>query len=103
MHRLRLAAERVEAAVVEVSRGEGRVPLGREAPRAVIEALTGDGDIVAVEHSVDEAGRHVARGKPGGGAGDEIEEAQRVGAGVVRRRLAVQMGEAVADQPGDVV
>ena len=60
--RLGLPAEGIEPVMVEISGGELRVPVGREAPRAVIEALAGDVDIVAVEHAVDEA-----RGQVGGG------------------------------------
>ena len=48
--------------MVEISGGEVLVPLGREPPRAIIEALAGDVDIVAVEHAVDEP-----RGDIGGG------------------------------------
>ena len=61
--RLGLAAERIEPVMVEIGRGEVRVPIGREPPRAVIEALAGDVDIVAVEHAMDEAGGDVARGE----------------------------------------
>ena len=62
LDRLGLAAEGVEPGMVEIGRGEALVPLGREAPRAIIEALAGDVDIVAVEHAMDEA-----RGDVGGG------------------------------------
>ncbi len=57
--RFRLPPERVEPVMVEVSGGEFRLPIGREAPRTVIEAFPGDVDIVAVEDAVDEAGGEV--------------------------------------------
>jgi hypothetical protein len=62
--RLRLPAEGVEAGMVEIGGGEAAVPIGRPAPRAVVEALAGDRDIVAVEHAVDEAGGDVGGGEP---------------------------------------
>ena len=61
--RLGLAAEAVEAGMVEISGGEMAVPEGRPAPRTVIEALGGDVDIVAVEHAVNEAGGDVGGGE----------------------------------------
>ena len=76
--RLGLPAEGVEAVMVEIGGGEVRVPVRREAPRAVIEALAGDVDIVAVEHAVDEAGGEIGGGELRGRRADEVEQAQRI-------------------------
>ena len=63
-----LAAEGVEAVLVEIGGGEGRVVGRQEPPRAVVEALAGDVDVVGVEDAVDEA-----RGDPArAGAGDAL-------------------------------
>src|SRR5918993_1342604 len=103
MDRLGLAAERIEPGIIEIRRGELGLPLGREAPRAVIEALAGNRDIVAVEDAVDEARGHVAGGEAGGRGRDEVEQAQRIFGGVFGRRLAVKVLEAIADQAADIV
>ena len=74
--RLGLAAEGVEAGLVEIGGGEAGVVGRQEAPRAVVEALAGDVDVVGVEHAVDEAGRHpVARRSRPRAAHDLVEEA----------------------------
>src|SRR3982751_1277404 len=98
-----LPAERVEAIMVEISGGEIEVPLGSEAPRTIIEALAGDVDIVAVEHSVDEPRGHVARCEPRRRRGCKIEKVQPV-FGVVRRRIQpVQIAKTITDQSIDVL
>src|SRR3546814_5589560 len=52
MDRLRLSSEGVEADMVEIGGGEGAVPIRRPAPRPVVEALRGDGDIRSEERRV---------------------------------------------------
>ena len=96
--RLGLPAEGVEPVMVEISGGEFGLPIGREAPRPVVEALAGDVDIVAVEDAVDEAGGEIGRGELRGRGADEIEQAKRVFAVVVDRLLAVEILEAIAGQ-----
>src|SRR3546814_15714458 len=59
---------------VEIVGGEGAGPIRRPAPRPVVEALRGDGDIVAVEHAVDEAGGDVGSGQFRGRFGDMSEQ-----------------------------
>ena len=78
MDRLGLAAEGVESVMVEIGGGELRIPVGREAPRAIVEAFAGDVDIVAVEHAVDEARGEIGSGECGRCIADEIEEPERV-------------------------
>ena len=95
MDRLGLAAEGIEAVMVEIGGGELRVPVGREPPRAIVEAFAGDVDIVAVEHAVDEAGGEIGSGERGRGIADEVEQPQRVFASSVDRFFAVQVVEAV--------
>ena len=87
--------------MIEIGRGERRVPFGREAPRAVIEALAGDVDIVAVEHAVDKTRGQIGCGECRGRAGDQVEQAQALPGS--SPRFAVEMIEAVADELGDVV
>src|SRR3546814_14052514 len=53
---------------------EGAVPIRRPAPRPVVEALRVDGDIVAGEHAVDEAGGDVGSGQFRGRFGDLAEQ-----------------------------
>ena len=101
--RLGLPAEGIEPVMVEISGGEVGVPIGREAPRAVVEALAGDVDIVAVEHAVDEAGGEIGRGERRRRAADEIEQPQRVLGIVVDRRLGVEDFEAIADELPDIL
>src|SRR6476659_8629133 len=72
--RLGLAGEGVEAGMVEIGGGEGAVPGRREAPGAVIEALRGDCDIVAVEHAMDEAGGDIGGSEARGLGGHAAEE-----------------------------
>src|SRR4029079_179079 len=93
LDRLRLPAECVEAVMVEISGRKRRVPLGREAPRAIIEALAGDVDIVAVEDAVDDPRGEVGGGEPGGRFADQAEQAQRVLAIVGRGLLRIEVGE----------
>ena len=90
MDRLRLAAEGIKSVLVEIGRGEILVPSRREPPRAIVEALAGDVDIVAVEDAVDEAGGDIAGGEPRGAPCDEVEQAQRIFR-VVARRFAVEL------------
>src|SRR5438270_6347165 len=72
--RLGLPAEGVQAVMVEIGCSEVRIPMRREAPRAVIEAFAGDIDVVAVEHAVDEAGGEVRGGEARCGLADEVEQ-----------------------------
>ena len=96
-------AEGVEPVMVEISGGEFRLPLGREAPRTVVEALAGHVDIVAVEHAVDEARGEIGGGEPRGRRADEIEQPQCILAVIAAGLLAVEILEAVADELLDVV
>ena len=48
MDRLGLPAKSIQPVMVEIGRSEIRLPMGRESPRPVVEALAGDVDIVAV-------------------------------------------------------
>ena len=100
--RLGLPAERVQAVMVEIGGGEVGVPLGREAPRAVIEALAGDVDIVAVEHAVDEPRGEIGGGEARGRLADQIEQPQRIVLVVGSRLLAIEIVEAIADELRDV-
>src|SRR5205085_5536617 len=92
MDRFGLAGEGVEAIVVEIGGGEGRLPIRREAPGAVVEALAGDRDIVAVEDAMDEAGGDVGGGEAGAFADDVGEQA---GGGVLAAFLAVIVAQAI--------
>src|SRR5437868_9748980 len=102
MDRLRLPAERVEAVVVEVGCRERRIPLGRKAPRAVVEAFAGDVDIVAVEHAVDEAAGEKGGGESRRRLADQIEQPERIFYVVARRLLRIEVREAIADELGDI-
>src|SRR5690242_9536176 len=103
MDRLGLAAEGIESVMVEIGGGEVVVPLRREPPGAVVEALAGDVDIVAVKDAVDEARDHVAGGEFRGCAGDEVEQAKAVFLRIVDRLFAVELLKAVANQGVDVL
>ncbi len=59
-HRLRLAAEGVEAVLVEIGGGEARIVARQEAVRPVVEAFARHVHVVGIEHAVDEAGGHPA-------------------------------------------
>ena len=96
MDRLGLPAEGIKAVMVEISGGEVRVTLGREAPRAIIEALARDVDIVAVEHAMDEAGGEIGSGQPRCRNADEIEQPQCILGIIDGRLLGVEMFEGVA-------
>src|SRR5206468_10129724 len=95
---LGLPAEGVQAIMVEISCGEVRVPMRREAPRAVIEAFAGDIDVVAVEHAMDEAGGEVGCGERRGCAADEVEQPERVLSVVGARLFGIKMFKAVAGE-----
>src|SRR5947208_6498807 len=103
MHRFRLPGEGIESVMVEIGRGEGRVPLGGEAPRAIVEALAGDVDIIAVEYAVDEAGSEIRCGEARGGLTNQVEQPQRAFGIVARRLLGIEVFEAVADECLDVL
>ncbi|MNE06383.1 hypothetical protein D3C80_989710 [compost metagenome] len=77
-HGLGLTREGVEARVVEIGGGEGRVIVGQEAPRTVVEALARHVQIVGVQHAVDEARRDPAGRQPRRGLDHGGEEARRV-------------------------
>ena len=98
MDRFGLTAERIEPVMVEICRGEIGVPLRREPPWAVVEALTDDVDIVAVEHAVDEAGGEVGGGERRGSLADEVEQPQSILVRVGARLLGVEIFEAVAGE-----
>ena len=72
--------------MVEIGGGEMAVPMGRPAPRAVVEAFGRDRDIVAVEHAVHEAGGDIGGGEPRGAAGDAVEQPRRRPPPAPRRR-----------------
>ena len=105
--------------MVEIGRGEVRVVAGQEAPRAVVEALAGDVDVVRVQHAVDEARgdplrahpRHVPahRFEEGGGArrlllapGLRQVGADRVVEQPAQPRLVLEEGEALEGADADV-
>src|SRR5205823_9368206 len=92
--RLGLTTEGVESVMVEIGGGELRVPQWRESPGAIVEALAGDIDVVAVEHAVDEAGGEVGGGQPGGCRCDAIEQPKRILPVVFRRLLGIEVLEA---------
>ena len=79
--------------MIEIGGGERRVPGRREPPRAIIEAFAGDVDIVAVQHAMDEPGRHVPRRQACGAGDDMVEQPHRI-----VRLLAVKMAQDVADE-----
>lgn len=93
MDRLGLAAEGVEAGVIEIGRREGGVPRRGEPPWAIIEAFARHVDIVAVEHAMNRSCRHIARGEPRGALDDMGEQAD----GIVGL-LGVQIVEDVTDE-----
>ena len=101
VQRLGLAGEAVEAGLVEVGGGEGRVEAVEEAPGAVVEALAGDRDVVGVEHAVHEAGGEPLGAEPGDGADHAVVEAgDRVGR---RGGVGPVVGDGVVDQPAERV
>ena len=51
--------------MVEIGCGKAGLPMGGEAPRAIIEAFPGDIDIVGIEHAMDKAGGHIGSGQLG--------------------------------------
>src|SRR3546814_17004425 len=59
MYRFGLPPESIKSRLVEVSGGKAWFPSGREAPRTIIEAFAGHVDIVAVEHAMNKARRHI--------------------------------------------
>uniref|UniRef100_A0A0N4ZIR1 LigA n=1 Tax=Parastrongyloides trichosuri TaxID=131310 RepID=A0A0N4ZIR1_PARTI len=77
-HRLRLAREGVEAVLVEIGGGEARLIVRQEAPRAIVEALAGDVQIVGVQHPVHEAGRDPFRRQRRRGLDHRPQKARRV-------------------------
>src|SRR5690349_136283 len=89
--------------MVEISRGEVRLPLGREAPRPIVEALAGHVDIVAVEHAVDEPCGEIGGGERGGRVADEVEQAKRVLRLILRGLLSEEILEAIADELPHIV
>lgn len=93
---LGLPCEGVKPRVVEIGGGETRLPLGGETPGAVIEALPGDVDIVAVEHSMDEACGHIGRREARGALHNVTKQADRC---VLSIRFFVIMLERVCEQP----
>ncbi len=89
--------------MVEIGRREIVVPSRREPPRAIVEALAGDVDIVAVEDAMDEAGGHVARGEPCRCTGHEVEQAKGIFLRFALGLLAVELFQAIADEGVDVL
>src|SRR3546814_12405468 len=59
MYRFGLPPESIKSRLVDVSGGKAWFPSGREAPRTIIEAFDGHVDIVAVEHAMNKARRHI--------------------------------------------
>ena len=59
MQRFGLSAKCVKTRFVEIGSGELRVPIFGEAPWPIIEAFTGNIDIVGIEHAMDKARDHV--------------------------------------------
>ena len=102
-HRLRLTAIGVQAGVVEVRGRERRVVCRQKAPGAVIEALTGDVDVVRVQHAVHEAGGHVLRRQPGYALHNGVEKGNSLRARIVALRLGQVIRNAVVQQAADVV
>src|SRR4051812_48474877 len=86
--------------MVEIGGGEGAVPEGCEAPRAIVEALRGDRDIVAVEHAMDEAGGDVGSRQPRRLARHVGEKAP---GGVIAAFLPVIMPQAIVGEPAHLV
>src|SRR3546814_21016124 len=54
-----LPPESIKSRLVEVSGGKAWFPSGREAPRTIIAAFAGHVEIVAVEHAMNKARRHI--------------------------------------------
>src|SRR5688572_18808116 len=100
MDRLGLATEGVEPDFVEISGDKLLVPFWREAPGAIVEAFASNVDIVAVQHTVDEAGRDVARGQLRGGRTNPIEQSGRI-LDIVAKQFVQQVLQAVARQLRD--
>src|SRR3546814_9385931 len=93
MYRFGLPPESIKSRLVEVSGGKAWFPSGREAPRTIIEAFAGHVDIVAVEHDMNKARRHIG-----------CREVSRIfhylaqqgeGWGEVRVRITDQIGQAL--------
>ena len=103
LDRLGLATEGIKSGMIEIGCGERRVPVGREPPWAIVEALAADRDIVGVQHTVDEARRKIGCGKPGGRIGYALEQSQRIGGGLADRLLAIKLLEAISSEPVEVV
>ena len=114
-HRLRLAREGVEAGVVEIGGGEGRVVVGQEPPRPVVEALARHVQIVGVQHPMDETGGDPPGRQPRRGLDHGGQEAGRVAgrdrgviqaAGVLQQDfqlvLAAEVGGALEGPEADV-
>src|SRR6476660_9251247 len=102
MDRLRLAPERVQSVVVEIGRGEFRIPVGRKTPGTIIEAFARHVDIVAVEYAMDKACGEIGSRELCSCSADEVEEPQSVRWFIGRRFFAVQVLKAVADELVDV-
>ncbi len=77
-HRLGLPREGVEAVLVEIGGGEAWLIVRQEAPRAVVEALARDVQIVGVQHPVHEARRDPLRRQRRRGLDHRPQEARRV-------------------------
>jgi len=85
--------------VVEVGGDEVALERRREAPRPVVEALTGDRQVVCVEHAMAEAGGHPPGAYPrarGAGPIEEREDAVLSARGRQRRENVV---DAAVDEP----
>ncbi len=89
--------------MVEVGRGELGIVGRQETPRAVVEALAGDVDVVGVQHAMHEAGRHPLPTEPGDPADDVGKERGGALGRVVAPGLRQIGADGVVEQAGDVV
>jgi len=102
--RFGLPPESIKTRLVEIGGGEGWVENRQEAPRAVIEALTGDVDVVGVENAMHEACGHPLRPGARHVPADPVQEREsrvfRLGVGTIGHVVGDRMVQQRLDAVG---